>query len=88
MIFFLTQYAQSRVRLVQTLYPQLRPSINQQGEAVTFSVLLALCDTAPRNQMRPLGLLLHSLLAQYKDPAGAWLAASLRSSELQSEPSW
>lgn len=49
-------------------------------------MLRALCDTAPRNQMRPLGLLLHSLLAQYGGPAAGWLASSLRSSELQGAP--
>mmetsp|Transcript_17088 Transcript_17088/g.51068 ORF Transcript_17088/g.51068 Transcript_17088/m.51068 type:complete len:994 (+) Transcript_17088:167-3148(+) len=67
----------------QAQYPQLRQSISQQGEGITFTVLRALCDTAPRNQMRPLGLLLHSLLAQYGGPAAGWLASSLRSSELQ-----
>ena len=71
------------LRHTQTQYPELRQSVSQQGEAITFSVLRALCDTAPRNQMRPLGLLLHSLLAQYGAPAAAWLAGSLQSPDLQ-----
>ncbi len=64
---------------------KLQQAITQRGPALVVALLGALCETCPRNLMRPAAMLLHRLLAMpgLQETARSWLATALQSAELQ-----
>lgn len=64
---------------------KLQQAIAQRGPALVVALLGALCETCPRNLMRPAAMLLHRLLAMpgLQETARSWLATALQSAELQ-----
>lgn len=66
---------------------QLQSSIQAQGERLVRNLVLAACDTAPRQLLRALAGVLYQLLqgSLMGDAGGHWLLAALQAQDLPGE---